>query len=128
MISKIFNERAMTNRLKELRQTLLYLTLVSILLVGCSVARQSQFNSQSVVVGMDKKDVNVKFGTPYKTGFHDDTNQVSYEDWYYKENLFIKKWYEVTTILHFKNNKLVSMEPGEEAPLYKGYGSNSLIR
>lgn len=98
------------------------------MLAGCSVARQSRFSSQSVTVGTDKKDVVAKFGTPYKTGFHEDANQVSYEDWYYKENLFIKKWYEVTTILHFKNSKLVSMEPGEENPLYKGYERNSSRR
>ncbi len=119
----------MTDCLKELRQTLPYLILVlSLTLAGCSVARQSRFSSQSVSVGMNKKDVIAKFGTPYKTGFRVDTNQVSYEDLYYKENLFIEKWYEVTTILHFKNSKLVSMEPGEENPFYKGYGRNSLRR
>ena len=92
--------------------------LFSVMLFGCSVARQSQFVSQSVTLGTDKKDIKAQFGAPYKIGFRKDVNLTAYEDWYYKENLFIEKWYEVTTILHFQNDKLVSVEPAEEAPLY----------
>jgi len=104
------------------RYWLTFLSLIIVLffsiLSSCSVAKQSKFISQNVSLGTYKEDVKNKFGNPYKIGLYKDNDQVVREDWFYKENLFVEKWYEITTILHFQNNKLISVEPGKETPLY----------
>jgi hypothetical protein len=96
----------------------LRIAVLFLMLAGCSVARQSKFVSQNIPIGIDKEEIKTRFGAPYKIGFYKDNDQTTHEDWFYKENLFIEKWYEVTTILHFQNNKLISVEPGKEIPVY----------
>ena len=90
--------------------------IVAVLLsfFACNVARHSRFVTDSSLLGMDTATVAQKFGKPYKVGVVPE-----HEDWYYKENLYADKWYEVTTILHFTNGKLTSVEPGRERPLYQ---------
>jgi|ERR1700754_3127550 len=88
------------------------------LICSCSVPKHSRFTS-NVQAGLDTTEVLKRFGTPYKAEFHQDDVRVRFDDWYYKENLYLKNWYEVTTILHFKSGKLQSVEQGKEKPLFR---------
>lgn len=102
--------------------------LGSLLAPGCQVATQSRFTPRSVTLGMSKQDVLAKFGTPYKMGVHQDTDQLTCETWYYKESVYLKKWYEVTTILRFQGDKLISLEPGKERPLHRDYERDTQLQ
>ncbi len=102
----------------KIKMTLLWILGPMILLLGCASTKTSKFNSMSVPMGMDKKEVLAKFGSPYKSGYYKDTNQVFREDWYYKENFYIHGWVDVINIIHFENGKVVSLEPLPEKQPY----------
>jgi hypothetical protein len=93
--------------------------LLFVLCTGCAVQRTSRFTSDRIKPGMTKEEVIALYGKPYKESTFTDNNNVLHEDYYYKEQLFVKRWYEVNNILHFENAILRSLEQGEEKLLYK---------
>lgn len=95
---------------------LLTLTLASF---GCAVQRQTKFTSDAIKPGMTKEAVVSRYGKPYKVSSSIDKNHISHEDLYYKEQLYLGRWYEVNSILHFENSLFVSLEQGKERLLYK---------
>lgn len=70
--------------------------------------------SDKVKPGMSKAELISIFGKPYKTSFFYDKDKILHEDLFYKEELYIKKWYMINTIFHFENSTLVSQEQGNE--------------
>lgn len=94
--------------------------LLLLFAIGCTVQRSSKFTSEKVKPGMTKKEVIALYGKPYKQSTSIDSNHVLHEDYYYKEQLFLRsKWYEVNNILHFQNEVLTSLQQGEEKLLYQ---------
>lgn len=106
------------NPIMKIKMTLLWILGPMILLLGCASTKTSKFNSMSVPMGMDKNQVIAKFGSPYKSGYFKDTNQVLHEDWYYKESMYVHGWIDVVHILHLENGKVVSLEPLPEQRPY----------
>ncbi len=94
------------------------LLLIPFLLLACSVQRASNLSAGTIKPGMTKAEVTSLHGKPYKESFNYDANKVLHEDLYYKENIYIHKWYEITSVLHFENTKLVSMEQEKEKRIY----------
>ena len=95
---------------------LLTLTLISI---GCAVQRQSKFTSKPIKVGMTKEAVITLYGRPYKESSSIDNSQNLLETLYYKEHIFLRRWYEVNSILYLENSVLKSLEQGKEQLLDK---------
>ena len=95
---------------------LLTLTIISI---GCTVQRQSKFTADSIKLGMTKEAVIALNGKPYKESASTDNNQTLKESLHYKEILFLGRWYEINSILHFENSIFKSLEQGEEQLLNK---------
>lgn len=113
----MFNLRSYTFIMTKITYFLL-LTL-TLALFGCSVQRQSKFTANNVKQGMTKEAVISLYGKPYKVSSSVDNNQITHEDLYYKEQLYLGRWYEVNSILHFENSLFKSLEQGKERPLYK---------
>ncbi len=97
---------------------LLALTIIS---MGCAVQRQTKFTSDHIKPGMTKEAVLALYGKPYKESSATDSNQILNEDFYYKEQLYLGRWYEVNSILHFENSVFKSLEQGKERLLYKDH-------
>ncbi|PKK36197.1 hypothetical protein BWI96_12350 [Siphonobacter sp. SORGH_AS_0500] len=116
-LCKAFSETYVDRIMKTKVTVLLGICIISILM-GCASTKSSKFSSMSVPMGMDKKDVLAKFGSPYKSGYFKDTNQIFREDWYYKESFYIHGWVDVVNIIHFENGKVVSLEPLPEQRPY----------
>ena len=91
-----------------------FLLTLTITLIGCAVQRQSKFKSDQIKPGMTKEAVIALYGKPYKESSSTDNTQTLFEKLYYKEHLFISRWYEVNSILHFENSIFKSLEQGEE--------------
>lgn len=94
-------------------------SLLMVIFSGCAVLHTSRFTSDRIKTGMTKAEVIALYGQPYKQSTFTDSNHVLHEDYYYKEQVFVKRWYEVNNILHFENAILRSLEQGEEKLLYK---------
>ena len=93
--------------------------LLLVLLGSCaSIQQVSRFNSQTVTIGMTKKEIVEKFGRPYKENFSLNSANNQSETLYYKEVLYKgfagSEKFEVNSILHLENGKLISYEMGEE--------------
>jgi hypothetical protein len=97
-----------------------FLFALTIISVGCTVQRQSKFTSDVIKPGMSKEAVIALYGKPYKESSSSDNNKALQESFYYKEILFLGRWYEVNNILHFEDSVLKSLEQGEEQLLDKG--------
>jgi hypothetical protein len=69
--------------------------------------------------GMTKTDFISLQGIPYKESFYYDEDNILHEDLYYKEVIYVKIWYEINYICHFKNSILISIEQKEEKRLYE---------
>jgi hypothetical protein len=95
-----------------------WLTFV-ILSLGCGIQRESKFSSSYINPGMTKGEIISKYGKPYKESSSIDSNNTLHEKLYYKEQLYMKRWYEVNSILNFENSVFKSLEQGKEQPLYK---------
>ena len=87
--------------------------------MGCVIQRQSKFTSDEVKLGMTKEAVVALHGKPYKESSSTDKNNTLHENLYYKEHLWLKRWYEVNSILHFENSVFKSLEQGKEQLLDK---------
>lgn len=107
---------------------LLLLLLTSSILTSCtpaffnkiaSTSYQSRFNDSSVWYGMNKKQFIAQFGEPFKKSFSKDEHNILHETLYYKEQLYLNRWYTVNTIFHFKDDVLISQEQGKEELLYE---------
>lgn len=97
-----------------------FFLLVSIIIsAGCAVQRQSKFTSDNIKSGMTKEAVFNLYGKPYKESSSTDANQTLHESLYYKEHLYLGRWYEVNNILRFENSVFKSLEQGEEQLLDK---------
>jgi hypothetical protein len=99
--------------------TYLFLFAITLFLLGCTAQRQSKFTSESIKQSMNKDAVIALYGKPYKESSTIESNLTLCEKLYYKEILFLGRWYEVNTILHLENSVLKSIEQGEEQLLYK---------
>lgn len=91
--------------------------LVVIIMNSCvHIQQTSMFNSESVREGMTREEIIENFGKPYKEDFKRDSANVLSEQWYYKEVLFrgVAGWYELNSIFHLKDGKLVRYEMGDE--------------
>lgn len=95
---------------------LITLTLISI---GCAVQRQSKFTTVPIKIGMTKDAVIALYGRPYKESLSIDKSQNVLETLFYKEHMFLGRWYEVNSILYLENSVLKSLEQGKEQLLYK---------
>lgn len=115
----MFNFRAQIFIMNKIKITYLFLLMLALASFGCSVQRQTKFTSDAIKPGMTKEAVVSKYGKPYKVSSSIDKNQISHEDLYYKEQLYLGRWYEVNSILHFENSLFVSLEQGKERLLYK---------
>ncbi|PWK75990.1 hypothetical protein LX99_03724 [Mucilaginibacter oryzae] len=104
---------------RSLFRSAIYLFLLVILFAGCKVQRQTRFTSDKLIPGMNKNEVLEIYGKPYKESSDKDGNGNRQEAWYYKEQLYVGKWYEVNHVLHFENDKFKSLEQGKESPLFK---------
>ena len=95
--------------------------LLAIILIsaGCIVKRQSRFTSNHIIPGMTKYEVVNLYGKPYKISSALDNNHTLHESLYYKEIIYVGRWYEVNNILRFENSVLKSLEQGEEQLLYR---------
>jgi len=90
-------------------------TILGISLLS-SCMTMSKFTSESVQIGMSKFVVLDRFGAPYKTEIFKDGDD-THEIYYYKESVYVKDatgYVTITNILNFTNNKLESLEQGEE--------------
>jgi len=99
--------------------TYFFLLTLIITSIGCSVQRQTKFTSDRIKAGMTKDAVIALYGKPYKENVSTDNNRILHESLYYKEQLFLGRWYEVNSILHFENSLFKSLEQGKEQLLYK---------
>jgi hypothetical protein len=115
----MFNFRSQIFIMNKIKITYLFLLMLTLASFGCSVQRQTKFTSDAIKPGMTKQAVVSKYGKPYKVSSSIDKNQISHEDLYYKEQLYLGRWYEVNSILHFENSLFVSLEQGKERLLYK---------
>lgn len=68
---------------------------------------------------MTKEAVIALYGKPYKESSSIDNDQNLHESLYYKEQLFLGRWYEINSILHFENSAFKSLEQGKEQLLDK---------
>lgn len=68
---------------------------------------------------MTKEAAIALYGKPYKESSSIDNSQVLHESLYYKEQIFIGRWYEINSILHFENSSFKSLEQGKEQLLDK---------
>lgn len=93
------------------------LFILSVVFISCNVQRASKLTSDKLRPGMSKSEVIAACGKPYKEGFDYLENKTLLERLYYKEVIFANKWVEITTILHFEDAKLVSVEQGREKPV-----------
>jgi len=96
------------------------LAVSSVIFFGCgSMQSISHFSSETVWEGMTGDEIIKKFGKPYKEDFERDSNNLLKEKWYYKEILFknLAAAYELNSILHLHDKKLVKYEMGEEQRL-----------
>jgi hypothetical protein len=94
------------------------LVAMPFLLLACSIQKTSNLTTENIKPGMTKTEVTSLHGKPYKESFNYDINKVLHEDLYYKENVYVNKWLEITSVLHFEDSKLVSMEQEKERPVY----------
>lgn len=92
----------------------LFLLLLITIISSCTVQRVSKLTSDNIKPGLSKEEVIALCGKPYKEAFNYTEDKILVEQLYYKEELFVNKWVEVTTILHFEDSKLVSIEPFRE--------------
>lgn len=93
--------------------------MTAIMLCSCATTlKSSRFTSTDLQPGTSKETVLARFGKPFKESFSN-TGGILYEDLYYKEIIHKSMWFEVNSILHFKEGKLVSLEQGEEKNLYQ---------
>ncbi|NLR65702.1 hypothetical protein HGH92_15415 [Chitinophaga varians] len=97
---------------------LMLMTATVILFCSCATANSSRFSAADIQPGMNKQAVIARYGKPFKKSFAQ-MGDVLYEDFYYKETVHKDFWYEVNTILHFENGKLISLEPGAERKLFQ---------
>lgn len=84
------------------------------LLCGCGTTKHiSAFSKKQVEMGITQQEFINKYGKPYN-------QEVSYSDnittkkLLYKEGLYIKDWYIITTAFYFENDKLVKQEVVKE--------------
>lgn len=96
-----------------------FLLMISVIVFGCAVQRQSQFSSNAIKGGMTKEAILAKYGRPYKESSSIDSNHTLYENLHYKEQVYLGRWYEVNSILHLENSIFKSIEQGKEQLLYK---------
>jgi hypothetical protein len=97
---------------------LLLLFILTITSLGCAVQRQSRFTTNQIQPGMTKEAVIARFGKPYKESSSMDRRKIFHEKLYYKEQVYLGRWYEVNSILHFENSVFKSLEQGDEQVLY----------
>ena len=90
-------------------------TILGISLLSSCMTLMTKFNSESLQIGMSKSAVLDRFGPPYKTEFYKDGDDL-FETYYYKETVYVSNTGHVTinNILNFTNNKLESLQQGEE--------------
>lgn len=96
-----------------------FVLVLMIISAGCVVQRQSKFTSDLIKSGITKEAVVSLYGMPYKESSSIDNNQTLHESLYYKEHLYLGRWYEVNSILHFEDSVFKSLEQGEEQLLDK---------
>lgn len=104
-----------------------YAVLGIILLSSCGTV--TKFTSQSVQIGMSKYVVLDHFGTPYKTEIYKDGDD-TVETYYYKESVFSRNSggpVTITNILNFTNDKLESLQQGEEIDPQK-FNTTTIIK
>jgi hypothetical protein len=97
----------------------LLLSLIAITFFSCAVQRQSRFTTKQISPGMTKDAVIARYGKPYKESSFTDRRKILHEKIYYKEQVYLGRWYEVNSILHFENSIFKSLEQGDEQLLYK---------
>lgn len=88
--------------------------LLLLLLCGCGTTKHiSAFSKNQVEMGITQQEFINKYGKPYN-------QEVSYSDnittkkLLYKEGLYVKDWYIITTAFYFENDKLVKQEVVKE--------------
>ncbi|MEG1948860.1 MAG: hypothetical protein RR137_00635 [Odoribacter sp.] len=84
------------------------------LLCSCSTFRHiSKFSNSKIELGVTQQEFVSRYGKPYN-------QEVSYSDnittkkLLYKEGLYVKDWYIITTAFYFENDKLVKQEVVKE--------------
>ena len=100
------------------------LAFTSFLLLGCATSSsikpiqqnkvQSIFVNDQINPGMNKSELVHLFGKPYKESFSFDDKKILHETLYYKEELYIGRWFFIDTAFHFENSILVSKEQEKE--------------
>lgn len=92
----------------------IYLSLLILFFMSsCIGYRTTAFTTNSIHLGINKKDVLKKFGKPFKTSFN--TDNKSLETVCYKEAVDVSEYtYIMTSILTFKNSTLINFEQKDE--------------
>lgn len=92
---------------------ILILSIIS--LCSCYTRKQiSRFLTNTVELGFNKEDFINKFGKPFSQSVSYNSENKMEEQLYYKEDLYIGRWYIVTSIFTFQDSKLVKQEMKEE--------------
>lgn len=89
------------------------------LLCGCGTTKHiSAFSKNQVEMGMTQQAFINKYGKPYNQEISrsDDITTIKL---LYKEGLYVKDWYIITTAFYFKNDKLVKQEVVKEERRFK---------
>ncbi|MBC9912595.1 DUF2845 domain-containing protein [Chitinophaga varians] len=97
---------------------IMLMLMTAIIFCSCATVKNSRFSASDIQPGMSKQAIIARCGKPFKKSFSQ-VGDILYEDFYYKETIYKDYWFEVNTILHFENGKLVSLEPGHERRLYQ---------
>ncbi len=94
-----------------------YLAIVPLLLLFTTcihVQRSSKFAADQILLGMKKDSVIAKFGNPYKMDMYYKPDSTLCEILYYGETIYKPGWVDITNILYFENNTLISLKQGDE--------------
>lgn len=96
------------------------------LLCGCAATKHiSTFSKNQVEMGITQQAFINKYGKPYN-------REISYRDnittvkLFYKEGLYVKDWYLITTAFYFENDKLVKQEVVKEERRFKNCNCNTV--
>lgn len=101
-----------------MKRICLFCILLS-LLCGCAATKHiSVFSKNQVELGVTQQQFIGKYGKPYNQEISR-SNDITTIKLLYKEGLYVKDWYLITTAFYFENDKLVKQEVVKEERRFK---------
>ena len=95
------------------------------LLCGCAATKHiSAFSKNQVEMGVTQQAFINKYGKPYNQEISC-TDHITTIKLLYKEGLYVKDWYIITTAFYFENDKLIKQEVVKEERRFKNCNCNT---